>query len=317
MQVTGVNQYRVKSQSKRSCVYVVDISAYTCTCLDYPLISYCKHIAAGQTLFKEVVTTTVLPGTNESPSSDPASTNEEVDSSSDTVSHSDSSDDEPPYPHQIQPPPTTRNLTLLARRLDTLAARLRHSRKQELSFPSLAAFESALDDLLKETDSGSILPVAQHIAPCRNEWLQTRKSMGVMPRVKTKARKTGDQAYGAGARSGLKAKKAKVSRSPASTPESSQLPSLPTPSPDPLVATPPLLLQAPVVSAASHPPQIPSAPSVPQPLPLALPYQYHVHSKEKPMVPLTKETMDKKRPSRKIYSHLACCFCACYRQSET
>ncbi|KAK7013490.1 hypothetical protein R3P38DRAFT_3206828 [Favolaschia claudopus] len=145
-EVTVVNQYRVKSRSKPSYIYVVDISAYTCTCLDYPLILYCKNIAAVQTLLKEVVTTTVLPGTKESPSSDPGSTNEEVDSSSDTVSHADndSPDDEPPYPHQIQPPPTTRNLTLLARRLDTLAARLRHSRVQESSFPSLAAVANKL-----------------------------------------------------------------------------------------------------------------------------------------------------------------------------
>jgi hypothetical protein len=34
-------------------VYEIDMDTYTCTCPDYPLISFCKHIGAVQDLFKE------------------------------------------------------------------------------------------------------------------------------------------------------------------------------------------------------------------------------------------------------------------------
>jgi hypothetical protein len=46
-------QYSVQSQSDLSKVYNVDISTYTCTCLDFPLISYCKHVCAVQRLFND------------------------------------------------------------------------------------------------------------------------------------------------------------------------------------------------------------------------------------------------------------------------
>ncbi|KAJ7926848.1 hypothetical protein B0H13DRAFT_1861863 [Mycena leptocephala] len=39
--------------SDPSKVYEVDIETYTCDCLDYPLISYCKHISAVERLFNE------------------------------------------------------------------------------------------------------------------------------------------------------------------------------------------------------------------------------------------------------------------------
>ncbi|KAJ7572766.1 hypothetical protein C8J56DRAFT_735799, partial [Mycena floridula] len=42
--------YRVKSQSG-SYHYDVDLDAYHCSCLSFPLLSFCKHICAVQTLF--------------------------------------------------------------------------------------------------------------------------------------------------------------------------------------------------------------------------------------------------------------------------
>ncbi|KAK7057477.1 hypothetical protein R3P38DRAFT_2841210 [Favolaschia claudopus] len=36
--------YQIKSQSDPSSVYDVDLEAYTCNCLDYPSILFCKHI---------------------------------------------------------------------------------------------------------------------------------------------------------------------------------------------------------------------------------------------------------------------------------
>lgn len=37
-------QYTVKSQSHAKMDYGINMIAYTCTCLDYPAIRFCKHI---------------------------------------------------------------------------------------------------------------------------------------------------------------------------------------------------------------------------------------------------------------------------------
>ncbi|KAJ7488704.1 hypothetical protein B0H11DRAFT_1720367 [Mycena galericulata] len=47
------SRFLVPSKSQPSRVYEVDIDTYTCTCLDYPLISFCKHISAVQNQFDE------------------------------------------------------------------------------------------------------------------------------------------------------------------------------------------------------------------------------------------------------------------------
>ncbi|KAJ7282530.1 hypothetical protein C8J57DRAFT_1554562 [Mycena rebaudengoi] len=47
------SKYLVPSQSNPSKLYEVNLDAYTCQCLDYPLISYCKHLCAVQELFDE------------------------------------------------------------------------------------------------------------------------------------------------------------------------------------------------------------------------------------------------------------------------
>jgi hypothetical protein len=46
-------KYLVLSQSSPSKFYEVNINTYTCDCLDFPLIAYCKHICAVQQLFDE------------------------------------------------------------------------------------------------------------------------------------------------------------------------------------------------------------------------------------------------------------------------
>lgn len=42
----AIPTFRVASQSKAGTFYDVDLDAYTCTCPSFPLISYCKHLAA-------------------------------------------------------------------------------------------------------------------------------------------------------------------------------------------------------------------------------------------------------------------------------
>ncbi|KAJ7636454.1 hypothetical protein FB45DRAFT_742753 [Roridomyces roridus] len=54
IKATTDSRYIVPSKSSVGKSYDVDLDKYTCTCADYPLINFCKHICAVQTLFGEV-----------------------------------------------------------------------------------------------------------------------------------------------------------------------------------------------------------------------------------------------------------------------
>ncbi|KAF7371998.1 SWIM-type domain-containing protein [Mycena venus] len=188
IQVEGSDsKYLVQSKSNPSQVYEVDIKTYTCTCLDYPLISFCKHICAVQRLFDE-------PGTPP----DGVQTCPNVSSL-------------PSPPSLAQPSagnipegfsgPKPHALIVIAEKLERLASRLRRPQKKDETTPALAILEDALDEMLLATETSSVLPAAQHLAPAVN----ARSVM--MPGIKTKRTRAGDKAYGAGASSGSKAKK--------------------------------------------------------------------------------------------------------------
>ncbi|KAK6974408.1 hypothetical protein R3P38DRAFT_2811970 [Favolaschia claudopus] len=187
------SHYLVQSQSKPSDAYEVDLDSYTCSCFDFPLISYCKHICAVQTLFKDdtPVVKDVF-GAKSIPTPSPISESE-PDS---PISH----DSElPTFAPAPQPPKS---------RLERLAGRLRRPRTKESDLPSLSDFNQLLDDMLKATDTDSVLPAAQHVPTSTNEWRKTQTAMGILPKAKTRAKKddsTRDASYGGGAKSGSKA----------------------------------------------------------------------------------------------------------------
>ncbi|KAJ6552240.1 hypothetical protein DFH09DRAFT_1038848 [Mycena vulgaris] len=186
---TGI--YFVRSQSDPSVIYEVDMDTYTCTCLDYPLISFCKHICAVQTLFKEPggppdgnrVYCKAAPGKlvgdhPESPSS--------------------MTDDTAPAPASKQ-----KILATIATKLELLAARLRR-RKDDSNLPALPELEAALGAMILATDTSTVLPSARRLAPVVKD-PTARQTM--MPRVKTRNAAPGDPSYGGGANSGSKVKK--------------------------------------------------------------------------------------------------------------
>lgn len=189
-QVSDAN-YLVPSKSDLSKLYEVDLENYTCTCLDYPLISYCKHLCAVQELFEEPRGPVDGPrGSPHVPSlSSPPAGAQAIDITD---------------PSSV---PRPRTLTLVAEKLERLAARLRRPRKKDINLPSsLPELEAALDAMLLDTDNGSVLPSSQYLQPnASSAWAKTKKSM--MPGIKTKRKPAGDPAYGAGASSGGKAKK--------------------------------------------------------------------------------------------------------------
>ncbi|KAF7372258.1 SWIM-type domain-containing protein [Mycena venus] len=187
-QVEGCDsKYLVRSKSNPSQVYEVDIETYTCTCLDYPLICFCKHICAVQRLFDEPGTP--LDGVRTSPKV-------------------------PSFP-SLQPlaqpsnvpegfsGPKSNALIGIAEKLERLAARLRRPRKNNNTLLALGALEEAVDEMLLVTDTSCVLPAVQHFAPV----VKDNSRLAMLPGIKTKRTRAEDAAYGAGASSGSKAKK--------------------------------------------------------------------------------------------------------------
>ncbi|KAF8177955.1 hypothetical protein K438DRAFT_2180632 [Mycena galopus ATCC 62051] len=197
LQQVSDSKYLVPSEADPSKFYEVDLDAYTCQCLNYPLIRFCKHLCAVQELFDEpgVLPAGIRPSFPDVSSLPPRLPD------SQTPSASSASPSAPPSP-------TGQNtLMRLVEKFDRSTARLRQlcKKKKEPVLGSLPALEAALDAWLLETDSSSVLPNAQHLEPnMLSQWKKTHK--GMMPGVKTKRKPAGDPSYGAGARSGGKAK---------------------------------------------------------------------------------------------------------------
>ncbi|KAJ7470044.1 hypothetical protein B0H11DRAFT_1731128 [Mycena galericulata] len=193
VQVTD-EKYLVPSKSDPAKYYEVDVEAYTCTCLDYPLISYCKHLCAVQELFDE-----------------PGGPNDGVRSSPHIPSLSTSQDSTPAIDLAPTPCVKPRPLTQIAEKLERLAGRLRRHHKKDTDLRTLPALEAALDAMLLDTDDSSVLPPAQYLPPNKTSaWAQTKEAM--MPGVKTRKKATGDPSYGGGSASGSKAKRAKTAK---------------------------------------------------------------------------------------------------------
>ncbi|KAJ7030978.1 hypothetical protein C8F04DRAFT_1263252 [Mycena alexandri] len=199
------DQFIVPSKTDPSKVYEVDLDAYTCTCDDYPLISYCKHCSTdqGRIVIPHRHTHLTFPACRRS-----------------TLRR----------PKLRKKPVKKGHVVALAEKLELLAARLRHPRAKA-QFPDLLPLEQTLDDVLAATDGSSVLPSAQRIPSNQSTaWAKTKASM--MPAVKTKHKKAGDPAYGGGASSGSKAPKGEKLPKQRTTTENlliSAVPSVPVP----------------------------------------------------------------------------------------
>ncbi|KAJ7491812.1 hypothetical protein B0H11DRAFT_2191245 [Mycena galericulata] len=239
IQELGDMKYLVQSKSNPSKSYEVDIDTYTCNCLDFPLISYCKHICAVQELFDE-------------PGASPAGPRP-----SPQIPREDSTPIQPLLASALAPKPSKKShaLTKVAEKLERLAARLRRPRKKESDLQALPDLEAALDAMLLETDSSNVLPVSQYLPPNKTyEWSTTREAM--LPGVKMKKKAAGadrDLAYGAGASSGSKSKKAKVEKSRASSSKVPETPLLPPNNPSSSTSSYCALPPPPPLLPAQHP----------------------------------------------------------------
>lgn len=231
--------YLVKSMSRPDHWYEVDVLAYTCSCPDYPIIKFCKHLCAVQTHF---------------PSSDLASSTElDADISIDSGQRLESA---VRVPQSIGLGITVNDLLVNdsgivdtggqptvgdsadiseSEVLRKVAEKLEHfaaSFRQHGSLDQGLRVDSWLDDeLALLSGARSLLPVKQKLSPRLNTWPETQAAM--MPAKKTRAKRAGDEAYGACEASGKKAKKIQKTTSvsastaaPPSAPDTVEMPIL-------------------------------------------------------------------------------------------
>ncbi|KAJ7033912.1 hypothetical protein C8F04DRAFT_1103184, partial [Mycena alexandri] len=103
-------KYIVRSQSDNEIFYEVDLDAYDCTCLSFPLIRFCKHICAVQHHFPEAkmqipVTALIIPENSEP--------DDELDNDSEAASMV-------PTPQEVQAETDQQSIDALAHRLESL-----------------------------------------------------------------------------------------------------------------------------------------------------------------------------------------------------
>jgi hypothetical protein len=218
--------YHVQSQSNPQICYTVDISAYDCSCLSFPIIRFCKHICAVQNHFPDAIS--IIPVASLSKAMILAPT---------LSDNSEGDDINDPATIKVITESTDSEVTEdIGSKLQDLANRLRFHPPAKLP-ESLLALNDHLDVALSvlQEPAVSLLPRPKKIAPNQKSWTETAAVMGVA--VKTKRKTTHTDPYSGGERSGKKAKpdaRAALAR-PAPTLAASLIPAAP-PAPAPTIA---------------------------------------------------------------------------------
>ncbi|KAJ7060325.1 hypothetical protein C8F01DRAFT_1369970 [Mycena amicta] len=211
IEATTANLYHVASKSRSDVKYIVDMELATCNCLDYPLIRFCKHLCAVDTLLEDQKPNLPLPvaislsAGGASLVTLPVST--PTSPSSASCSSSASPHSFPARPAMVStptPPPSPspalaspyndqRRLTRMRQQLHILSGRLDIKNDTDIvSVPAFAACEKTIDDLIACTAKRGteVLPPKQHLPPNQSEWKQTLK---LMPDAKNKSNGKGGQ----------------------------------------------------------------------------------------------------------------------------
>jgi hypothetical protein len=208
---SSIVTWLVKSASRLDHWYEVDDLAYTCTCPDYPIISFCKHMYAVQTHYPPIPSdissvNTLLPSVDAL-----LGISQEFPSASAVVNtleaiNVDTSSDLAVFPITTDNSEESTLCRMIAEKLERCAARIRQlgSVDSEQALRINSWLEPLDNELSRENMAGSLLPVKQKLSPHLNSWPETQAAM--MPPKKTRAKKQGDKAYGAGESSGKKAK---------------------------------------------------------------------------------------------------------------
>jgi hypothetical protein len=252
--------YLVKSASRPDHWYEVDILAYTCTCSDYPVISFCKHLHAVQIHFP-TETLATIPEQVDAHFHSSTKWSEELSTIRGTSSglglidvHTET--DSEVLAHGMNSEIPLEDMSLhnaVVEQLESFTAQFRchGSAEQALRIRSWLNKELALED---SHTTRSLLPEKKKLSPRLNSWPETQAAM--MPPKKTRTKKAGDEAYGAGEMSGKKAKTLPKSMSLIGRPPFTQ-------SASPISAT--NSSQAGVLDTGSTQPPLSQAPTLSQP----------------------------------------------------
>ncbi|KAL0058830.1 hypothetical protein AAF712_014481 [Marasmius tenuissimus] len=168
------------------------VEAYSCTCLSFPLIRFCKHIAAVQRHFPESFTPVppallVDSHPDSLPTLDNAQTNHQVDT-----------------PVAAGTLPEVFNSQVITK-LSSLELLLR-TRPPGVITDNFRDFYEHLSNFTSQLNNmDSLLPHEKKIAPNQHSWPETRDVMNVP--VKSKRKSAHSDPYAGGERSGKKAKK--------------------------------------------------------------------------------------------------------------
>jgi hypothetical protein len=292
-QILDDSKYLVHSKSDASKVYEVDIEAYTCTCDDYPVISYCKHICAVQQLYEDDGSPRVPSCPQESDGA--RSTNPEGNGMQSSVPQDNNASS--PHVPSLSTLPADVSATLriertpqvkldvlatIAEQFERLGARFRRPTIFKIEALDLDGLRAVLDNVLRTTDNGSLLPSAQSLAPVVKP-PTARQTM--LPNTKTRRVHAGDPSYGAGATSGSLAKPDARGQRGTKKARTSALVPLPTIPAAPLLTIP----AAPIFSTATLPPttNVPTPPArnvqAPHPYPSNNPYHCYYPTVPMPM----------------------------------
>ncbi|KAJ7128412.1 hypothetical protein C8R44DRAFT_700955, partial [Mycena epipterygia] len=168
----ATGKFIIRSQSDSEVFYEVDLDAYDCTCLSFPLIRFCKHLCAVQHHFPEkhlalsvsslTAPPLVVPGSDDSDSGD-------------------SDDEREPEIKELDN--NVDAIVALTERLESLALLLSGRTPLQLSDTMLESVEHATQvlDLLSIdlVPAVPILPARVKVAPNQNSWPETQAVMGV------------------------------------------------------------------------------------------------------------------------------------------
>lgn len=189
-EVDDEGQYTVQSQTTKGRSYSVNIEQYTCDCDSYPLVSYCKHLAAVQIHYTEGFDIQQI-------GLQFVSVANKYSSPSAGLSKA---------PTHAPDPNTTPDDLLLAsvtEKLQRLTVRTRLSPPHHIS-ESFRQLNDLLDRVLAECEQPQVLPKQKKVPPNQRSWPETAKVMGAA--VKSKRKNAHPDPYSGGERSAKKAK---------------------------------------------------------------------------------------------------------------
>ncbi|KAJ7622380.1 hypothetical protein FB45DRAFT_838498 [Roridomyces roridus] len=195
-------RYVVCSKSDPTVSYDIDIDAYSCSCPDFPLILFCKHLCALQNFVNPdrlPAPKATVPG--DTPAAEPALPLPEFSPPESDLS--------PVVAEQSVP--KARRFADLLEKLQRMTARLRRP-SRKLTDATVDKLTAAVDAVLLETEDHSVIPTSSYIPPNnKSDWQQTKGSM--VPGLKRHKKPTNDDPYSAGVASGQKAAKKPRKRS--------------------------------------------------------------------------------------------------------